>query len=102
MCYDYGYSSTWFQLSRSVRQGYSLSVYLFLLCAEIMECMVRENNNIVGLKVDNNEHKLKQSADDCTCTLEHEVSVQFLILTINVFSHISGLKLILLSGSMEK
>ena len=88
-----GYSSNWFQLSRGVRQGCSLSVYLFLLCAEIMACMVRENNDIVGLMVNNNEHKLKQFADDCTCTLKNEVSVHCLILTINVFSHISGLKL---------
>ena len=88
-----GYSSDWFQLSRGVRQGCSLSVYLFLLCAEIMACMVRENKTIVGLEVGDNEHKLKQFADDCTCTLKNELSVHNLISTINVFSDISGLKL---------
>ena len=46
------------------------SVYLFLLCAEIMACMFRENNDMEWLKVDNNEHKLKQFADDSTCTLK--------------------------------
>ena len=81
-----GCSSHWFPRSRGVRQGCSLSVYLFLLCAEMMACMVRENKTIVGLEVGDNEHKLKQFADNCTCTLKNELSAHNLISTINVFS----------------
>ena len=88
-----GYSSEWFQLSRGVRQGCPLSVYLFLLCVEIMACMVRENKDITGLVMNGNEHKVKQFADDCTCTLKCERSVHNLIKTINIFSNVSGLKL---------
>ena len=88
-----GYSSEWFTLSRGVRQGCPLSVYLFLICVEIMGCMVRENKDISGLVINNNEHKLKQFADDCICTLKSEFSVHNLITMINLFSNVSGLKL---------
>ena len=54
-----GYSSEWFTLLRAVRQGWPLSVYLFLICVEIMGYMVRENKDITGLVINNNEHKLK-------------------------------------------
>ena len=67
--------------------------YLFLICVEIMGCMVRENKNITGLVINNNEHKLKQFADDCTCTFKSELSVHTLITMINLFSNVTGLKL---------
>ena len=50
---DNSYSSYWLKLSRGICHGCFLSVYPFLLCAETITCIVRENNFIVGLMVDN-------------------------------------------------
>ena len=88
-----GYSSNWFQLFRGMRQGCALSVYLFILCVEIMACMVRENKTIEGVFINAHEHKIKQFADDCTGTVKNVNSVHNLINTIEIFSSYSGLKL---------
>ena len=41
-----------------------LRIYLFILCVEILGIMIRENNNIKGVFINNIEHKLSQNADD--------------------------------------
>ena len=88
-----GFSSTWFRLFRGMRQGCALSCLLFLVCVEVMACMIRENKDIKGLIIANNEHKLKQFADDCICTVQTPESVVILTGSIRRFSNISGLKL---------
>ena len=88
-----GYSTGWFKLQRGMRQGCALSCFLFILCVEIMACQIRENNQIHGITINDNEHKLKQFADDCTCTLQNTNSIYLLIDTIDNFTQVSGLKL---------
>ena len=88
-----GFSSDWFKLLRGMRQGCALSCYLFMLCVEIMECMIREDKNIIGLKIHQREHKIKQFAYDCACTIKTIDSLNYLIIVINQFTRISGLKL---------
>lgn len=88
-----GHSTKWFELFRGMRQGCALSCYLFIICVEIMACMIRENKDIKGIVVNVREHKIKQFADDCTCTLKDKTSVLNLINTISIFTAFSGLKL---------
>ena len=58
-----------------------------------MACLVRENKDITGFGMNNNDHKVKQFVDDCTCTLNSERYIHSLTTTINLFSNVSGLQL---------
>ena len=88
-----GFATNWFQLGRGVRQGCPLSCLLFILCVEIMSKQIRNNKNIKGIFINGVEHKIKQFADDCTCTVKDVPSVYSLIESIKGFSLCSGLKL---------
>ena len=89
-----GIVSEWFDVSRGCRQGDPISPYLFIICAEIMGCMIRENNNIKGITVNDNEIKLTQYADDSEIILNGDrQSFEETIQTVQSFSNVSGLKL---------
>ncbi len=89
-----GKISTSFLVNRGNRQGDPISPYLFILCAEILACKVRQNGNIKGIKIANNEHKINQFADDTTFTLQgDQISYEVLFETLDGFENISGLKL---------
>ena len=60
----YGFLSEVFIVERGCRQGDGLSAYIFLLCAKVLGLMIRNNQNIKGILIDNTEYKLSQYADD--------------------------------------
>ena len=43
-----GQPSPWFSIKRGCRQGDPISPYLFILCAEILAIMIKENRDIKG------------------------------------------------------
>ena len=89
-----GTYSSWFSIGRGVRQGDPLSPYLYLLCAEMLSDMIRENNNIKGLKLRNEISLISQFADDTALSLDgSEQSFVEAIHTLNIFADISGLKI---------
>ena len=49
-----GHSTGYFPLERGTRQGDLLSAYLFILALEIMFIQIRNNDQIKGLKIDDN------------------------------------------------
>lgn len=51
-------------MQRGCRQGDPLSPYIFLLCAEILGTMIRENKEIKGITIQDEECKITQYADD--------------------------------------
>ncbi len=91
-----GHFSDEFSLSRGVRQGCPVSSLLFILCMEVLSCYIQQNNNIMGLSLDDQgiQHiKLVQYADDSTLFLRHANELKEAIKCIEVFGSMSGTEL---------
>ena len=89
-----GTISEWFHVTRGCRQGDPISPYLFILCAEIMACMIRENVNIKGIIFNDKEIKLTQYADDSEIILNGDrQSFEETIQVVQLFGSVSGLHL---------
>ena len=88
-----GFASQLFEIKRGVRQGDPLSPYLFIIALEILNISIRENREIIGIKVGNEEIKLNVFADDLTTFVKNTRSFFSLKQVINNFGYISGLKL---------
>ena len=67
--------TSWFQIERSVRQGDPLSPYPYLICAEIMSLMIRQNPRIKGILVKDTSVLLPQFTDDTTLYLDGKEEV---------------------------
>ena len=55
-----GFMSEFFNLKRGCRQGDPISPYIFILCAEILGKMVRDNEIITGININGKEFRLKR------------------------------------------
>ena len=89
-----GFSSKSFEIQRGVRQGCPLSPYLFIIAAELLGCLIRQNNEIKGLKVYDMEVKISQYADDTTIFLEpDEANIKRCVKVLDDFKDMSGLRI---------
>ena len=87
-----GQLSQWFAIQRGCRQVDPISLYLFILCVEILAIMIRQNKHIKGIFIGESEYKISQSADDTEITLEGDKnSFEETVKTINTFGKASGL-----------
>ena len=59
-----GQVTVWFTVERGYRQGDPISPHLFILCAEILAIIIREDKDIKGICIHDTEYKLSQFADD--------------------------------------
>ena len=80
-----------YSVSRGVRQGDPLSPLLFILSLEILACYIRQDRNIHGLVINNEEMKLTLFADDATCFLRDRLPYLHLFVILKFFSRFSGL-----------
>ena len=88
-----GQYSQWFGIQRGVRQGHPLSPYLYLICAEILSLIIRNNNIIKDIRLKEKDVLLSQFADDTSLCLDcSEESFREAINTLKQFSHMSGLR----------
>ena len=88
-----GNLSDFFHIGRGCRQGDSLSPYIFILCAEILAIRIRNNKNIKGISMNENEFKLTQFADDTAVILDgSEPSLKETLNELSFYAKISGLK----------
>ena len=79
-------------LSRGCRQGDPISPYLFVICAELLSHVIRENKDVKGIKIGDTELKLSQYADDTTlCLDEDRDSLRCVMDILRWFNRISGL-----------
>ena len=86
--------SIWFKLERGCRQGDPISPYLFLLCAEILAHMIRQNDSIKGYSISDLETKLVQFADDTNLFLDGtKESFEYCVFTILEYAKYSGLNM---------
>ena len=88
-----GQYSSWFEIRRGCRQGDPISPYLYLICAEILSLMIRNNKKIKGITLRDKDVLLSLFADDTTLFLDgSEESFTESIKLLETFSKISGLR----------
>ena len=89
-----GLYQIFFYLKRGCRQGDPISPYIFILCAEILGKMIRNNNDIHGIIIDNKEYKISQYADDTQLFLNgSENSFRETLDILQKFYTMSGLRM---------
>ena len=87
-----GFSSEFFPLTRSVRQGCPLAPYLFILAVESLAIAIRNDGSIKGIDINGSDCKISQLADDTTCFLQDIPSAKQLLYLLGTFGRASGLK----------
>ena len=87
-----GITSTYFPLTRGVRQGDPLSGYLFIIAIEMLSQKIREIKDIKGITVGNTEIKMIQYVDDMTFVCANAKSARKVFDILKQFERISGLK----------
>lgn len=81
-----------FQVNRGIRQGCNSSPLLFILVAELLSIMIK-NNGIEGINILERNIIISQFADDTTLFLKNEMQIPKVLNSTNIFSKASGLKL---------
>ena len=80
-----GYATSFFELERGVRQGCPLSGVLFVIAVERLGNSIRNDKLITGINFKGREYKLSQYADDTSCLVRDEKSVEKLFEKLEAF-----------------
>ena len=88
-----GYISKYYSMQRGLRQGCALSALIFIIASEALSSMIRQNENVKGININNRQHKVIQYADDMTVCVNDISSVGHVIDNVKNFGKCSGLKL---------
>jgi len=89
-----GFLSDEIPFTRGVRQGCSLSPLLYIIALEPLACLIRNDEEIRGVKLPNgDEKKLSMYADDTNGILTTDNSIYKLFDDINIYEKGTGAKL---------
>ena len=88
-----GVTSKYFEISRGLRQGDPLSIYLFILAVETLSENTRKSSNISGIKLKGKEVKILQYADDTSFILKDEIYLKNALQTLSSFDKIPGARI---------
>ena len=89
-----GWISEDFEVKCGIRQGCPFSPLAFIIGVELLAIRIRDNRNIKGLEIDTEKIlKVLMYADDITLFLKDNYDVRLILLIIDNFTEISGLKL---------
>ena len=80
-------------IERGCRQGDPIPLYLFLLVAEVLGCLIENSPAITGIKIGNNMYKLTQFADTTIILDGTSKSLQATLNILEISGEISGLKM---------
>ena len=82
-------------MQRGIRQGSPISGMLFILVKNLMACIIKQNENISGIKLKNGTvtSTILQYADDTTLLLDDANSLKVAVDGSKKFSQVSGLTL---------
>ncbi len=64
-----------FNCDRGVRQGCTISLFLFLLAVELLSLNILQNPTLKGISVFGKEFKMSQLADDTTLFLKDQSQI---------------------------
>jgi exonuclease III len=88
-----GWVTDIFMPTRGSRQGCPLSPYVFIICAEILACLLRNDVNIKGVQINDKNFLISQYADDTLITLKYsEQNLRNIIKIFEEYTRYSGLK----------
>ena len=88
-----GHLSTFFPISRGVRQGDPLSPYIFIISIELLSAAIKFDPDIKGVLLENSEYLITQYADDSALILgDDSKSLQKALHIIALFGQCSCLK----------
>lgn len=90
-----GFLTEPFAISRSIRQGCSLSAQLYSLVAELLGLMIKTENEIKGIEMDEGKeiNKIFPYADDTTIVVKNEQSVKHAMEKVEWYCQGSGEKI---------
>ena len=82
-----------FKLGKGLKQGDPISPYLFILCVDVLGDMIRQNNGIRGICVEDKEYKLAMAADDTLIFSDgNKRGIEELLEVLKKFGELSGCK----------
>lgn len=88
-----GHTSAYFKPKNGVRQGCCAAPLLFIITAELLLLMIRNDQQAKGITLGNTEFRISQFADDATCFVASVTSTERVVYIIDTFARFSGLKL---------
>ena len=88
-----GVMSSFINIEKGCRQGDPIAPYLFIICAQILNLMLKYNQSVRDIKVGNTEFRLTQFTDNTTIILDGTRSSLVAVLNmLEVYGSMSGLK----------